>query len=125
VPSIYTTIAFTNVEFVYLSAGLSPNFNGDYPNGTPTSMIALDFHDDPFGSGLSTDPGLTDQGGTFSLLTAITRTYDYSDSTTYDVRTGYLTSAAATPEPSSMVLAGTGAAAMIGFVLRRRRVICV
>jgi hypothetical protein len=126
VPSIYTTLAFTNVEFVFLAPGLSPNFTGDYVNGTLTSMIALDFHDDPYGTGSSTDPGLTDQGGTFSLLTGITRTYDFSNSTTYEVRTGSLSAAtAATPEPSSMLLAGTGAAAMLGFFLLRRRALLV
>ncbi len=122
VPSLYTTLAHTSVQFNYLSPGLIPNFNGDYLNGTQTSMIAFDFHDDPYGGGLSTAPGLTDQGGTFSLLTAITKTYDFSNSSSYEVRTGSLSSAAAaTPEPSSMVLAGTGVVAMMGLFLRRRR----
>jgi len=123
VPSLYTTLALTSVQFNYLAPGLTPNFNGDYPNGTQTAMIALDFHNDPYDGGLSTGPGLTDQGGSFSLLTATTKTYDFSNSSTYEVRTGSLNAATVTPEPSSMVLAGTGVMAMMGLFLRRRRVL--
>jgi hypothetical protein len=73
-------------------------------------LIDLDFFSSPGNA------GLTNAGGTITVLTAGTNLYQIAANTYYGVRTGAVM---ATPEPTSSLLGGTGVL-LLGFVIRRR-----
>jgi len=118
IPSVYLNPAVTQVRFVRTLPG-NPVENpfGTNPFDSNSVLINLDFFASPGNA------GLTNAGGTITVVTGATQLYQIATNTSYGVRTGAVTTAVAapnpTPIPSSMVLVLTGISAMILFFGRR------
>ena len=111
VPSLYLNPALTSIRFVRTLPGNPPeNPFGTSPFDSNSVLIDLDFFSSPGNA------GLTNAGGTITLLTGGTQLYQIATNTSYGVRTGAVTAA---PEPSSALLCGIGIL-FLGFIVGRQ-----
>jgi hypothetical protein len=112
IPSIYQDPSVTSIEFVRTLPGNPPeNPFGTSPFDSNSVLIALDFFASPGNA------GLTDAGGTIDIETGGTQLYQIASSTHYGVRSGAVS---ATPEPSGLLLGGSGVLLLCAPAIRRR-----
>lgn len=111
IPSLYLNPSLTSISFVRTVPGNPPeNPFGTSPFDSNSVLIDLDFSSSPGNA------GLTNAGGTITVVTGGTQLYQIASNTSYGVRTGAVT---ATPEPAGLVPVG-GGLLLLGFVARRR-----